>query len=290
MGSIIDKLTEFITGILQSWVLSNLSSMFTGLNESVGKITDEVGQTPQTWNSSIFNMIRTLSDDVVMPIGGMIISFILVYELISMVMDKNNMHDFDTSLFLRYLLKAAMAVSILSQSFDITMAVFDVGNHLVSKVGEKITGATSIDVQETLVNLFQASVEDMEIGELLQLGIETMLVSLSMKVMSAVILYVLYSRMMECYIWISAAPIPYATVINREWGAIGNNYFKGLCALALQGFLIMVFVAIYSVLVSSVAYADDLNAALFTALVYSVLICFSLMKTSSIAKALLGAH
>ena len=174
MGTIIDKITEFIKEMPQGWVLDNLETMLTDVNTKVGSIAGEVGQTPSSWNAGIFFMIRNLSDNVMIPIAGMIISAILCYELITMVMDKNNMHDFDTSLFFRFLLKACIAVMLLSSTFDIAMAVFDVGNHVVSETVGTISGSTSLDVQETLITMFNDQIETMEIGELIGLGLETM--------------------------------------------------------------------------------------------------------------------
>lgn len=290
MGSIIDKITEFIKEMLQGWVLTNLETMFTDVNEKVGTIAGEVSKTPSTWNSSIFNMIQSLSDNVIVPIAGMIISFVLVYELITMVIDKNNMHDFDTSLFFRFLLKACIAVSLLSQTFDIVMAVFDVGNHVVMQAAGVISGSTSLDVQTTLVNMFNSQLESMGIGELIGLGMETMIVSLGMKIMSVLITVILYGRMIEIYLYVSVAPIPAATVTNREWGSVGTNYLKGLIALAFQGFFIMVCVAIYAVLVASVAVADNLHTALWSVAAYTVILCFSLFKTGSLSKSIFNAH
>lgn len=290
MGSIIDKITEFIKEMLQGWVLTNLETMFTDVNEKVGTIAGEVSKTPSTWNSSIFNMIQSLSDNVIVPIAGMIISFVLVYELITMVIDKNNMHDFDTSLFFRFLLKACIAVSLLSQTFDIVMAVFDVGNHVVMQAAGVISGSTSLDVQTTLVNMFNSQLENMGIGELIGLGMETMIVSLGMKIMSVLITVILYGRMIEIYLYVSVAPIPAATVTNREWGSVGTNYLKGLIALAFQGFFIMVCVAIYAVLVASVAVADNLHTALWSVAAYTVILCFSLFKTGSLSKSIFNAH
>ena len=290
MGSIIDKITEFIKEMLQGWVLTNLETMFTDVNEKVGTIAGEVSKTPSTWNSSIFNMIQSLSDNVIVPIAGMIISFVLVYELITMVIDKNNMHDFDTSLFFRFLLKACIAVSLLSQTFDIVMAVFDVGSHVVTQAAGAISGSTSLDVQTTLVNMFNSQLENMGIGELIGLGMETMIVSLGMKIMSVLITVVLYGRMIEIYLYVSVAPIPAATVTNREWGSVGTNYLKGLIALAFQGFFIMVCVAIYAVLVASVAVADNLHTALWSVAAYTVILCFSLFKTGSLSKSIFNAH
>ena len=290
MGTIIDKITEFIKEMLQVWVLSNLETMFTDVNEKVGTIAGEVSKTPSTWNSGIFDMIKTLSDNVIVPIAGMIISFVLIYELITMVIDKNNMHDFDTSLFFRFLLKACIAVSLLSQTFDIVMAVFDVGNHVVMQAAGVISGSTSLDVQSTLITMFNSQLENMGIGELIGLGMETMIVSLGMKIMSVLITVILYGRMIEIYLYVSVAPIPAATVTNREWGSVGTNYLKGLIALAFQGFFIMVCVAIYAVLVASVAVADNLHTALWSVAAYTVILCFSLFKTGSLSKSIFNAH
>ena len=249
MGAIIDKITEFIKEMLQGWVLGNLETMFTDVNTKVGEIAGEVGQTPSAWNGSIFSMIRNLSENVMIPIAGLIISAILCYELITMVMDKNNMHEVGSEFFFRYLVKACVAVMLLSKTFDITMAVFDVGNHIVTNAAGVISGSTSIDVTSTLTSMFNSQLSTMGIGELIGLGIETMIVSLS----------------------------------NREWSSIGNNYIKGLCALAFQGFFIMVCVGIYSVLVASVAVAGNLHTALWSVAAYTVILCFSLFKTGSLS-------
>ena len=234
MNSIIDKITEFIKEMLQGWVLTNLETMFTDVNTKVGTIAGEVGQTPSSWNSGIFSLIENLSESVMVPIAGMIISAILCYELITMVMDKNNMHEIDSELFFCYLFKACIAVLMVSYTFDITMAIFDVGNHIVTSAAGVITGDTSLDVTNTLTTMFNNQLTSMGIGELMGLGIETMIVSLCMKIMSLLITVILYGRMIEIYLYISVAPVPFATLSNREWGSIGNNYIKGLCALAFQ--------------------------------------------------------
>ena len=234
-------------------------------------------------------MIRTLSENVVAPIAGMIISFVLIYELITMVIDKNNMHDFDTSLFFRFLFKACIAVMLLSKTFDIVMAVFDVGSHVVAQAASSISGSTSLDVQATLTTMFNSQIDTMGIGELIGLGLETMVISLCMKIMSVLITVILYGRMIEIYLYVSVAPIPAATVTNREWGTIGTNYLKGLVALAFQGFFIMVCVAIYAVLVAGVAVAGNLHSALWSVAAYTVILCFSLFKTGSLSKSIFHA-
>ena len=290
MGSIIEKITEFIKEMLQGWVLDNLETMFTDVNMKVGTIAGEVGQTPSSWNAGIFSMIDNLSDTVMVPIAGMIISAILCYELITMVMDKNNMHEMGSEFFFRYLVKACIAVLLVSYTSDITMAIFDVGNHIVTSAAGVITGSTTLDVTSTLQSMFNSQLSTMEIGELIGLGIETMIVSLCMKIISLLITVMLYGRMIEIYLYVSVAPVPFATLSNREWGGIGSNYIKGLCALAFQGFFIMVCVAIYAVLVSSVAVASNLHTALWSVAAYTVILCFSLFKTGSLSKSIFNAH
>ena len=290
MGGIIEKITEFIKDMLKGWILSNLDSMFTDVNDKVGTIAGEVGMTPSAWNAGIFGMVQTLSENVVIPIAGMIISFVLIYELISMVIDKNNMHDFDTGLFFRFLGKACIAVMLVSKTFDIVMAVFDVGSYVVAQAAGSISGSTSIDVEAALVSMLNSQIDTMEIGELIRLGLETMIISLCMKIMSVLITVIMYGRMIEIYLYVSVAPIPAATVTNREWGSIGTNYLKGLVALAFQGFFIMVCVAIYAVLESGITVAADLHSALWSVGAYTVILCFSLFKTGSVSKSIFNAH
>ena len=276
--------------MLQEWVLSNLTAMFGDVNDKVGTIAGEVSKTPSTWNTDIFDMIKNLSEAVIVPIAGMIITYVLCYELITMVTEKNNMHDFDSSLFFRYLFKACIAVWLLSNTFDIAMAVFDVGSYMVSRAGGSISSSTNIDVEATLITMFNDGIDSMGIGELIGLGMETMIISLCMKIMSVLITVILYGRMIEIYLYVSVAPIPFSTWTNREWGSIGSNYFKGLFALAIQGFFIMVCVAIYAVLVSGISVADNLHTALWTVAAYTVILCFGLFKTGSLAKSICNAH
>ena len=290
MGGIVDLITEFIKDMLTSWVTSNLTNMFNDVNDKVGQVAVEVGKTPSTWNSSIFTMVRNISDTVMVPIAGMIISAILCYELITMIMDKNNMHDFDTSLFIRYLGKACIAVVLLSKTFDITMAIFDVGNHIVINAAGAINATATIDVEATLLSMFTNQLSSMSLGELFGLGLETMIVSFGMKIMSAVITVIIFGRMIEIYLYISVAPVPFSTLGNREWGGIGTNYIKALIALAFQGFFLMVCVGIYSALVASLSVAGNIHSALWTIVAYTVVLCFSMGKTSSLSRSIMHAH
>ena len=289
MQSILDAITEWIKEILIGAINGNLSTMFGDVNEKVGTIAAEVGQTPQGWNAGIFSMIRTLSENVIVPIAGLVITYVLCVELIGMVTDKNSLHDIDTFMFFKYVFKAWVAVYLVTHVFDITMAVFDVGQHLVNNAAGVISSDTAIDVESTLAAM-TATMETMEVPELLLLVMETFLVSMCMKIMSVLVTVILYGRMIEIYLTCSVAPIPFATMTNREWGSIGNNYLKGLFALGVQGFFIMVCVGIYAVLVNEMVIAANLHSAIFSIAAYTVILCFSLFKTGSLAKSIFHAH
>ena len=288
-NALFEEIEKWMRQLLSGMVTSNLTNMFTDVNQKTGEIASQVGQTPQGWNGSIFSMIRSLSNSVIIPIAGMIITFILCYELISMVTSANNMHDVDTFMFFKYFFKMWVAVWIVSHTFDMVMAVFDVGQHVVNSAAGIISGSTAIDIS-TLVGQMSTTMQTMEIGELVLLALETLLVSFGMKVMSVIITVVLYGRMIEIYLYSSVAAIPFATMSNREWGQIGNNYLRGLLALAFQGFFIMVCVAIYAVLVSTMQISDNMHSALFGIAAYTVMLCFALLKTGSLSKSVFNAH
>ncbi len=289
MGFILEKIEEAIKELLMGWIESNLTNMFTDVNDKVGTIAAEVGQTPASWDANIYQMIRGLSENVIVPIAGIIITFVLCYELISMITEKNNLHDTDTWMFFKWFFKAAVAIYLVTNTFDIVMAVFDIGQNVVAGAAGVINGSTSIDIDATLTEM-RTSMETMGIGELLALSIETLLISLCLKIMSILITVILYGRMIEIYCTVSIAPIPVATMANREWGSIGNNYLKALFALAFQGFLIMICVGIYAVLINNMIIADNIHSALFSVAAYTVILCFSLFKTGSLAKSLFNAH
>ena len=289
MGGILDKISDAIKEFLMGLIESNLTNMFTDVNDKVGTIATEVGKTPSSWNGSIYTMVKGLSDNVIVPIACIIITFVLCYELISMVTEKNNMQEMDTWMFFKWFFKAAVAIYLLTNTFNIVMAVFDIGQHVVGGAAGVIGGSTSIDIASTL-DTMRTGMEAMEIGELLGLSIETLLISLCLKIMSILITVILYGRMIEIYLTVSVAPIPFATMTNREWGNIGTNYFRGLFALAFQGFLIMVCVGIYAVLINNMIIADDIHSALFSVAAYTVILCFSLFKTGSLSKSIFNAH
>ena len=284
-----DFIWDAIKDLLKEIINSNLENMFTDVNNNVSTIAAQVGTTPQGWNSSIFNMIRNLSDTVVLPIAGLILTFVLCYELITMVTEKNNMHDVDTFMFFKYIFKCGIAVYLVSHTFDITMAIFDVAQTIINSASGAISHDTHIDISSALTNL-GATMDGMGIGDLILLVLETALVSMAMNIVGIIITVILYGRMIEIYVTTSVAPIPFATMTNREWGSIGNNYLKSLFALGFQGFFMMVCVGIYAVLIRSFTISDDLHTTLFTIAAYTVILCFSLFKTSTLSKSIFQAH
>lgn len=289
MNSIFEKITQVIKDFLISLIEGSLGTMFEDVNEKVGTIAAQVGQTPQTWNSSVFNMLKNLSETVVLPIAGLIITFVLCYELISLIIERNNMHDIDTFMFFKYFFKAAVAVFIVSNTFNIVMAVFDLGQYIVNNSASFIGANTNIDISTTLADI-HTTLDAMGLGELFLLVLETSLVSLCMKAMSICITVVIFYRMIAIYIYCSIAPIPFATMSNKEWGQMGNNYLRGLVALAFQGFFMMVCVAIYSVLVNGFTVTDNLHFTIFTVAAYTIVLCCTLFKTENISKSIFNAH
>lgn len=290
MGAITDRISEYIRDILLGWVLTSLESLFGDMNAKVGLISGTVSQSPAAWNPAIFGMIRNISDTVVVPIAGMIITAVLCYELISAVIDRNNMHEIESWFIFKYLFKACIAVFFLTHTVDIVMGIFEIGSAVATRAGGFIGGSTAITIGPTLISMYSAQMATMTLGELFGLGIQIFIASFLFQIMAVLIIVVIYGRMIEAYIYISVAPLPFATIGNKEWGSIGTNYVRGLAALAFQGFFIMICVGIYAALVSGVTVSGDLNAALWSVMGYSLLLIFSLFKVGSVSKAIFGAH
>ena len=289
MGFLTDWITNWLKELLIGGIMDNLSGLFDTVNARVGEIAVQVGTTPAAWNAGVFSMIRNLSDNVVVPIAGMIITFVLCYELISMLMEKNNFHDFETYAIYKWVLKAFIAVYLVTHTFDITMAIFELSQNVVQQSAGIITGTTSIDFA-TVIGDVATQLEAMELGELFGLLVETMLLKITMPILSFCVMIVLVGRMIEIYIYCSIGAIPFATMTNREWGQMGNNYLRGLVALGLQGFFIMICVAIYAVLVGAIGSAANIHVAIWQCAGYTVLLCFSLFKTGAVSKSIFNAH
>ena len=248
---IFDAIQEWFQELLIDGIISNLTGMFDTLNTKVGEIAGEVGMTPSAWNSGIFNMVRNLSETVIVPIAGIVLTFVMCYELIQLIIEKNNLHDFDTWIFFKWIFKTFCAVLIVTNTWNIVMAVFDVAQNVVSQSAGVIISDAGIDISGVTADL-ETQLADWSIGALLGLWFQSIVVGLCTQILSICIFLVVYGRMIEIYLVTSIGPIPFATMVNREWGNTGQNYLRSLLALGFQAFLIMICVSIYAVLVQGI--------------------------------------
>ena len=284
-----DKVTEWLKELLIGSIMSNLTGLFDNVNRQVAGIADNVGATPQAWNGGVFGMIRNLSDNVILPIAGVILALVATLELIQMIVDRNNMHDMDTFMLAKWVFKTACAVVIVTNTWNIVMAVFDVAQSVVSRASELVIADTDIRIDSVIVGL-EAKLAEMELGALFGLWVQSMFVGFTMWALAICIFIITYGRMIEIYLVTSVAPIPMATMANREWGQMGQNYLRSLFALGFQAFLIIICVAIYAILVRGIAVESDVSTAIWTCMGYTVLLCFTLFKTSSLARSIFHAH
>lgn len=288
MDSIIQLITDWIKDLLVSGIMDNLTNTFTSVNNQVGQIASDVGQTPQQFMPAIFNMVRNLSETVIMPIAGIILTFIACYELIQLIISYNNLASFETWFIWKWIFKTFVAVELITHTFDITMAVFDVAQHVVNQAGGVIQGSTAIDAS-TLATM-QSTLEAMEVGPLFAVFLQSFIVQFIMYILAAVIFVIINGRMIEIYLMVSMAPIPFSTFGNKEQSMMGQNYVRSLFALGFQGFLIMVCVGIYAVLIQSVAFSSDIIGSLWKVMGFTILLVFTLFKTGAVAKSILHAH
>ena len=286
---ILDWLEEWFKGVLIDGITSNLTGLFDTVNGKVGEIAADVGATPQDWNSGVFNMLRSLSETVIVPIAGAILALIMCYELIQLIAERNNMHDMDSWMLFRWVFKSAAAVLLVANTWNIVMGVFDLTQSVVNQSAGVIIGNTSIDITAVVTDL-ENRLSDMDIGGLLGLWFQSLFVGLTMNILSICIMLVVYGRLIEIYLVTSLGPIPLATIGNSEWRGMGQGYLKSLFALGFQAFLIMVVTGIYAVLIQNVALDGDVSGAIWGCMGYTVLLCFCLFKTGSIAKAVFAAH
>ena len=289
MNFLWDKVTEWLKELLIGSIMSNLTGLFDNVNRQVAGVADNVGATPQAWNGGVFGMIRNLSDNVILPIAGVILALVATLELIQMIVDRNNMHDMDTFMLAKWVFKTACAVVIVTNTWNIVMAVFDVAQSVVSRASGLVIADTDIRIDSVIVGL-EAKLAEMELGALFGLWVQSMFVGFTMWALAICIFIITYGRMIEIYLVTSVAPIPMATMANREWGQMGQNYLRGLFALGFQAFLIIICVAIYAILVRGIAVETDVSTAIWTCMGYTVLLCFTLFKTSSLARSIFHAH
>lgn len=288
MGFLTDWITNWLKELLIGGIMDNLSGLFDTVNARVGEIAVQVGTTPAAWNAGVFSLIRRLSETVILPIAGLILTFVATYELIQLLVERNNLHDLDYWIFFKWIFKTACAILILSNTFNIVMAVFDVAQRVVAQSAGLIQGST--DVSPDMLADLEATLEGMDLGPLVGLWLQSFVVQLTMTALNIVIFVIVYGRMIEIYMLTSLAPLPVATLANRELGGAGQNYLRSLFAVGFQGMLILVCVAIYAVLIQSIAVGGDPIGAIWGTIGYTVLLCYCLFKTGSIARSVLGAH
>lgn len=289
MDLIWQKFTEWLKELLVSGIMDNVNGLFDNVNSRVAGIAGQVGATPQGWNSGVYGMIRTLSDNVILPIAGVVLAFVMTLELIQLITEKNNMHDVDTWMFFKWIFKTACAVLIVTNTWNIVIGVFDAAQSVVGSAAGVVISDTHIDISTVLGNL-DTTLAAMDLGPLFGLWFQSLFVGLTMSALTVCIFVVIYGRMIEIYLVTSIAPIPMATMVNREWGNMGQNYLRSLLALAFQAFLIIVCVGIYAVLVKNITTGTDIMNAIWTCMGYTVLLCFTLFKTGSLAKSIFNAH
>lgn len=288
MQSILEQITDWLKSMIISGIMGNLSGMFDSVNQQVGQIAGDVGTTPANFSPAVFSMIRNISESVILPIAGMVLTFIACYELIQMLIEHNNLANFETWTFFKWVFKTFLAVTMISNTFNITMAVFDVAQQVISRSGGLISGSTS--VSDATLTAMQATLEGMDLGPLLGLYLQTFVVQVTMLALSAIIFVIVYGRMVEIYLMVSLAPIPFATFGNHEQSHTGQNYLRSLFALGFQGFLIMICVGIYAVLIQNLSFSDNIISSIWGVMGYTVLLAFTLFKTGSLAKSVFAAH
>ena len=288
MGILTEWITEWLKGLLIEGIMGNLEGLFDTVNTRVGEISVQVGTTPAAWNAGVFSLIRQLSETVILPIAGLVLTFVATYELIQMLLEKNNMHEFDVANIYKWVFKTACAILILSNTFNIVMAVFDVSQSVIADAAGLIQGST--DITPDMLAELETTLEGMDFGPLLGLWLQSSVIGLTMQIMGIIIFVLVYGRMIEIYLMTSLAPLPVATLSNRELGGTGQNYLKSLFAVGFQGMLILVCVAIYAVLVQGIATGGDPIGAIWGTVGYTVLLCFMLFKTGGIAQRIFGAH
>lgn len=288
MNSLFDKITDWLKEMLVGGIMDNLSGLFDSVNDQVGEIAGNVGASPASFSPEVFSLIRNISESVIIPIAGLILAFIACYELIQLIIEHNNLANFETWIFFKWIFKTFVAVMLITNTFNITMAVFDVSQHVVTSAAGIISGSTAVDAS-ALENL-EETLMDMDLGPLLGLWLQSIIVQITMSALSILIFVIVYGRMIEIYLMVSLAPIPFSTFGSREQSQIGQNYLRSLLALGFQGFLILICVGIYAVMVQGIAFTDDVIGSIWGVMGYTVLLCFTLFKTGTLAKGVFNCH
>ena len=279
------EIEQHLKDMIIPYLMSVLQTMFDCVNDQVGTIASDVGTTPSAFNPTIFGMIRNISETVIMPVAGIILTFVACYELIQLIISYNNLANFETWFIFKWVFKTFIAVEIITHTFDFTMAVFDVAQYVILNAGGVIVSSTAVDA--SALATMQSTIEAMDIWSIFALFFQVSIIMIVTQILSKLIFVIIYVRMIEIYMYVSLAPIPLATFANKEQSSVCINYGKSLFALGLQGFLIMICVGIYAALIQSLAFSSDIVGSLWGVVGYTILLAFSLFKTNTVAKAIL---
>ncbi len=288
METILRQISDWLRGMLTDGITENLSGIFDAVNSQVADAASRVGNAPQDFSPGIYSLVRGISESVIIPVAGMFLTFIACYELIQMITEHNNLANLETWTFFKWIFKTFIAVMLITNTFNIVMAVFDLAQHVVSSSAGLISGSTAVDA--SAMEGIRETLEEMELGSLLGLFLQSFIVRICSAVLSVAIFVIVYGRTIETYLMTSLAPIPFSTFGNREQSHIGQNYLRALFALGFQGFLIMICIGIYAVLIQTIAFTDDIIGSIWGIMGYTVLLCFSLFKTGSLARSVMSAH
>ncbi len=288
MDAILQQIADWLKEMLVDGIMNNLSGMFDAVNRQVEDIATQVGTTPANFSPGVFGLVRGISESVIIPVADIFLTFIACYELIQLIIEHNNLANFETFVIFKWIFKTFVAVMLITNTFNIVMAVFDVAQHVINSSAGLIGGSTAIDA--AALDSLRDTLEAMDLGPLLGLFLQSFIVQVCSTILSVAIFVIVYGRMVEIYLMTSLAPIPFSTFGNREQSHIGQNYLRALFALGFQGFLIMICIGIYAVLVQTVSFTDDIIGSIWGIMGYTVLLCFSLFKTGTLAKSVMSAH
>ncbi|MED0983097.1 VirB6/TrbL-like conjugal transfer protein, CD1112 family [Bacillus paramycoides] len=262
----------------------------TGLfQKSVDTVQANVSETPTEFSQTIVDNLRIISDTAILPVAGLILTYVFCYELYQLVVEKNRGSDFDTGQLMFLIIKTSAMILLLTNAFDITLAVFDLGKWITDHVP-----ASTLKLPDTITDNLLNSLKDNDVGAALSMWVVAAVAVLASFVMCIIIYLVAWSRMVAILLYISIAPIPFATFLNRDWvGSIGQAYAKNLLALMLQGYFMLVCLIVYAGLLEKasglMAGEKDGLFGLMLMLVSMAILVVSLTRTHSLAKSVVGA-
>lgn len=307
--SFIEAIEEFFTNVLagasSSAIDSALNLFKNGLN-SDNIVGDALTTTPNAYEGGdIFLIIDNICDNIVAPIGGMILVIILLYELISVVIGGNNFREFDTSIFFKWIFKCLCGIILISHTSDLIIGVFSMGSGITKDALElAVTGDVITEEISTIAGDIQTMLTTQcegDWGILVTFLLFSLIMWIAVVASLVIVMLVIISRMIEAFMYISIAPIPMSTFMNKEWGTIGNNWLRNLLAIAFQGVFIVVAIALFQTMFTvtlqgmlEVDLTDgasiDLYFSMILCIVWAIALCFTVFRSSSVSKSVFNAH